>query len=57
MLGQEITDAVNLAVHAEKGHLPVAGGVLDQSKWFVAAWDALNADEDKITAEQRQRHE
>ncbi len=43
--------AINMACHAEKGMLPVAGGILDQSAWFVAVWSALTNEQNAIDAE------
>jgi hypothetical protein len=36
---------------ASKGHLPVAGGVYDQSKWFVEAYRLYTSDIETIKAE------
>jgi hypothetical protein len=43
--------AVNMASHAEKGFLPVAGGLLDQSAWFVSLWSMLNCEQSIINDE------
>jgi hypothetical protein len=42
-------------VLAGKGHLPVTGGTLDQSAWFLAAWRQLENDQNEIEAEQSKR--
>lgn len=34
----------------EDGHAPVAGGVLDQSAWFIAAFRTLRGEMNKIDA-------
>jgi hypothetical protein len=36
---------------AEKGHLPVSGGVLEQSAWFIEAYQFYTNDIEKIKAE------
>lgn len=50
-----MTTAINLAGYASKGHLPVAGGLLDQSAWFVDVWSTLESDQSRIDAEQAER--
>jgi hypothetical protein len=32
---QELWDAIDMVSFAENGHLPIAGGVLDQTKFFT----------------------
>ena len=45
----DLITAVNLATYAEdKGILPVAGGMLDQSAWFVSLWSALSNEQVSI---------
>lgn len=56
-VGNEIFDAAYFASCAESGFLPIEGGVLDQSKWFTEAWNAITTDQRNIQHEQRQRHE
>lgn len=51
----DICDAINLAGHAGSGLLPVAGAILDQSAWFLACWQALEADQHKIDEERTNR--
>lgn len=46
-MGQVIT----LADMMEKGIMPVAGGALDQSAWFLQAARILERDEAKIRSE------
>jgi hypothetical protein len=40
-----------MATHAEKGMFPVAGGLLDQSAWFIDLWSSLNSEQARIDAE------
>lgn len=46
---------VNLADLYSKGLMPVAGGVLDQSAWFLEAARILDRDEETIKAERNNR--
>ena len=48
---QEIVTAVNLCGHADKGHLPVAGGILDQSAWFISFWERFSSEVARIDRE------
>jgi hypothetical protein len=48
---QQLVTAINLAIHASKGTLPTAGGLLDQSAWFVAIWDTFEGDMATIAKE------
>jgi len=55
----DIVDAVNLSQLADS-HLPVSGGMLDQSAWWLSCFMALKSDmnqieNDKIERERR-RH-
>ena len=50
-LTQPLVTAVNMAQHASKGTLPTAGGMLDQSAWFVALWDTFDSEMAKIARE------
>ena len=36
---------------ADKGHLPVGGGVLDQSQWFISAYEWFTRDVKQIEAD------
>jgi hypothetical protein len=48
-------ESINLAGHAiTKGLMPVAGGLLDQSSWFIDLWTRL---ESEINAVQNEQHE
>lgn len=51
-----MTDAINVASHASKGVMPVAGGLLDQSAWFFSLWNTLESDTNKIDAERMERY-
>jgi hypothetical protein len=55
MIGVRIAGAVNLASWANKVHLPLAGGVLDQDAWFMSAWSAFENDVSKIEEDKRSR--
>ena len=54
-VGGKIARATNAVSMANKGHLPEAGGVLDQDAWFMSAYNALEADCNKIDAEDAKR--
>lgn len=43
--------AVNYATYADKGILPVGGGLLDQSNWFIEVWTALSNEQSAIDRE------
>lgn len=53
-VGCELTDAINLASFAGKGAMPVSGGLLDQSAWFVDLWQTLESDQNRIDTEKAQ---
>ena len=40
-----------MAIQAEKGFLPIYGGLLDQSAWFLDLWAAMTNEQNKIDAE------
>ena len=50
-IGSDLADAINIAAMASKGFLPVAGGLMDQAKWFTDLWAILEADQNQIDAE------
>lgn len=50
----EIVDEVNFAQLAEH-HLPAAGGLLEQSAWWVDLWMALKSDCSQIDNEKAER--
>jgi hypothetical protein len=45
-VSREIVEAIRFAGFAKRGSWPVAGGVLDQSKWFVDACELIHGDQD-----------
>ena len=40
-----------MAIQAEKGFLPISGGLLDQSAWFLDLRAAMTNEQNKIDAE------
>jgi hypothetical protein len=52
---QPIVMAANLSTHASKGMLPVQGGTLDQSAWFMDFWQRLESDTAKIDRDRIER--
>jgi len=44
-----------MAVSADKGFLPCAVGLLDQSSWFLDLWTALHNEQNKLDAERMER--
>ena len=52
---QEVASAVNLAAMAEKGMMPIAGGILDQSSWFIDLWQLLGSEKSRISSERIDR--
>lgn len=54
-IGSKIARTANAVMMANKGHLPNAGGMLDQDAWFVSAYNALESDCNKIDAEDRKQ--
>lgn len=50
-IGVEITEAVNVASLCGNGILPVSGGLLDQSAWFVNLWNQLQHDQNQIESD------
>jgi hypothetical protein len=45
LAGSGINNLLRYVGYAEKGQLPVAGGVLDQSQWFLEACELVMADQ------------
>lgn len=45
-----IVKAINFAEYTDKGLLPISGGLLDQSAWFLSVWQALSQDKAMIEA-------
>lgn len=50
-VGQEITEAINTASMCGNGTLPIAGGLMDQSAWFLSVWQELRNEETRIDNE------
>jgi hypothetical protein len=48
---QELWTAAECVGFAEKGHLPVTGGTLDQAQWFLDAYAFLSAEHSRLKAE------
>jgi hypothetical protein len=46
-----MVEPVRMFELADKGHLPIAGGLLDQAAWFVEAYRFYTADVEQIKAE------
>jgi hypothetical protein len=42
---------------ASQGHLPNAGGLIDQDAWFIDAWAYYQSDVNEIEREQRKRRQ
>jgi hypothetical protein len=55
VIGQDLTECINYASLASKGSWPVVGGVLDQSAWFVALVQKLEAETSLIDAARMER--
>jgi len=56
VIGWEMTQAINLANYASKGLMPVAGGVMEQSAWFLEMLSTLESDQNKIDSERAERN-
>lgn len=54
-VGHRVSVASNSLAYLDKGILPDAGGLGDQSAWLVATWDALQADCQRIEEEKRRK--
>jgi len=48
---RELWDAVELVGFAEKGHLPVSGGMLEQTRFFADALRFLSSEHARLEAE------
>jgi len=46
-----MVQAIEMFDIADKGHLPIGGGVLDQSAWFIEAYRFYSADVEKAKAQ------
>lgn len=51
-LGNDFVQAVNLAGMCGDGILPVSGGLLEQSAWFIDLWQTLKSEQSAIETEQ-----
>lgn len=47
----DLAPAINLATRCKNGFLPVSGGILDQSNWFLELWTALDVEQGHIDQE------
>lgn len=54
-LGLDMIESINIAGSCSNGYMPVEGGLMDQSAWFISLWQALNSDQAKIQQEQIDR--
>jgi len=48
---RELVKAINMVSMVDKGFLPSAGGLLDQSAWFLDLMSAVNNEQNKIDSE------
>ena len=48
----DIVPEINLATMCKEGTWPVSGGLLDQSAWFIALHQKLNAEHNRIELEE-----
>ena len=53
-IGQELIQDIRI-IGASEQHLPVSGGLLDQSAWWFELRSLLKSEEQKITDEQNKR--
>jgi len=51
-----MSDAIHYATYAEKGSMPIAGGLLDQSAWFTDLCSRLQNEQARIEAERMNKH-
>lgn len=51
-VGEEMTQAINLTAMCGKGDWPIAGGLLDQSAWFISLKQAMQQERNNIQAEE-----
>lgn len=54
---RELIRPMNMAIASDKGFLPVAGGLLDQSAWFLDLMTTLHNEQNKLDAEQAERRQ
>jgi hypothetical protein len=55
-IGQELISDIQV-VTASEHHLPVAGGLLDQSAWWFELRQLLKAEENRVQDEQQNRRQ
>lgn len=55
-IGSELVDDIRI-VSASDHHLPVAGGILDQSAWWFDLKETLRREENRIQDEQSKRRD
>lgn len=53
-VGEEMTKAINLAGMCGKGDWPMAGGLFEQSAWFIDLKQAIEQERRSIQAEDEQ---
>ena len=42
-----------MTTYADKGVMPVGGGLLDQSEWFIDLWSTVTAEQNAIDRERQ----
>jgi hypothetical protein len=55
-IGQELISDIQIVAASEQ-HLPVSGGLLDQSAWWFELRQLLRSEEHRITEEQMKRRD
>ena len=53
VIARPMFETIGMIDMAEKGHLPLARGVLDQSAWFIEAYRFYTNDMEKLKAKLR----
>lgn len=54
-IGGDIARTANIVTLCDKGHLPVSGGLLDQTNWFISFWQFLTSEINAIESERLER--
>lgn len=54
-VGREMTEAINMAGMCGNGVWPGAGGILDQSAWFVDLFSVMEQEQSKIESMRNER--
>ena len=57
IIGNEFTDASNMAAICGKGDWPAVGGLLDQSAWFMNLYQLLESETNRVQSRIDQRRE